>query len=218
MSSLQVEKKGKQLQSVYNTNMKDILLIFFTLLSPLAVFLTMIAFMPHLNTTIKEQLVKAHAYEKVSEQMSTLTADDADSAAINSILQHILTPEYLQGKTETTIDMSYNWIVGTTTIPPVLSFKDIKEDIVRQNPQLLTTIEELSKEVKDAQSFGDIVTAKNPGDKIVVNYKNRTGEHETTITLEESPYFEVATYEKAGKELAKEQTDFRNNWLSTKVR
>lgn len=74
------------------------------------------------------------------------------------------------------------------------------------------------KEVKDAQAFTDIVSAKNPGDKIVVNYKNRTGEHETTITLEESPYFEVVTYEKAGKELTKEQTAFRNNWLSTKVK
>jgi len=74
------------------------------------------------------------------------------------------------------------------------------------------------KEVKDAQSFTDIVSAKNPGDKIIVNYKNRTGEHETTITLQESPYFEVVTYEKAGKELTKEQTDFRNNWLSTKVK
>jgi predicted metalloprotease with PDZ domain len=74
------------------------------------------------------------------------------------------------------------------------------------------------KEIKDAQSFTDIVSAKNPGDKITVNYKNRTGEHETTITLEESPYFEVITFEKAGKELTKEQTDFRNNWLSTKVK
>lgn len=74
------------------------------------------------------------------------------------------------------------------------------------------------KEVKDAQSFTDIVSAKNPGEKIVVNYKNRTGAHETTITLEESPYFEVVTFEKAGKELTKEQTDFRNNWLSTKVK
>lgn len=74
------------------------------------------------------------------------------------------------------------------------------------------------KEVKDAQSFTDIVSAKNPGDKIAVSYKNRTGEHETTITLEESPYFEVVTYEKAGKDLTKEQTDFRNNWLSTKVK
>jgi predicted metalloprotease with PDZ domain len=74
------------------------------------------------------------------------------------------------------------------------------------------------KEVKDGQSFTDIVSAKNPGDKIVVNYKNRTGEHEANVTLEESPYFEVVTYEKAGKELTKEQTDFRNNWLSTKVK
>jgi PDZ domain-containing secreted protein len=74
------------------------------------------------------------------------------------------------------------------------------------------------KEVKDAQGFNDIVASKNIGDKIVVNYKNRTGEHETTIVLEESPYFEVVTYEKAGKTLTKEQTDFRNNWLSTKVK
>ena len=74
------------------------------------------------------------------------------------------------------------------------------------------------KEVKDAQAFTDIVSAKKPGDKIALNYKNRTGAHEATITLEESPYFEVVSYEKAGKELSKEQTDFRNNWLSTKVK
>lgn len=74
------------------------------------------------------------------------------------------------------------------------------------------------KDVKDAQAFNDIVAAKNIGDKIVVDYKNRTGEHETTVVLEESPYLEVVTYEKAGKTLTKEQTDFRNNWLSTKVK
>jgi predicted metalloprotease with PDZ domain len=74
------------------------------------------------------------------------------------------------------------------------------------------------KEVKDMQAFTDIVAAKNPGDKVVVNYKNRTGEHEATITLEESPNLEVVTFEKAGKTLTKEQTDFRNNWLSTKVK
>jgi len=73
------------------------------------------------------------------------------------------------------------------------------------------------KDIKDAQSFNDVVAAKNIGDKIVVNYKNRTGDHETTITLAESPALEVVTFEKAGKELTKEQQDFRNNWLSTKV-
>ena len=73
------------------------------------------------------------------------------------------------------------------------------------------------KEVKDAQAFNEIVAGKKPGDKIVVNYKNRTGDHETTVTLEENPFFEVVTYEKAGKELTKEQQDFRSSWLSSKV-
>ncbi|HEY8783059.1 MAG TPA: PDZ domain-containing protein [Mucilaginibacter sp.] len=74
------------------------------------------------------------------------------------------------------------------------------------------------KEVKDTQAFNDIVAAKNVGDKIVVNYKNRTGDHETTVTLEENPYLEVVTNEKAGKELTKDQETFRNKWLSSKVR
>jgi predicted metalloprotease with PDZ domain len=72
-------------------------------------------------------------------------------------------------------------------------------------------------EIKDQQAFDAIVAAKNIGDKIVVNYKNRTGNHETTITLEENPYLEVVTYEKAGKELSKDQQTFRNNWLLSKV-
>ena len=74
------------------------------------------------------------------------------------------------------------------------------------------------KDITNAQAFNDIVAGKNIGDKIVVNYKNRTGDHETTITLEENPDLEVITFEKAGKELTKDQQDFRNNWLSTKVR
>jgi len=73
------------------------------------------------------------------------------------------------------------------------------------------------KEVKDAQAFNEIIAGKKPGDKMVVNYKNRTGDHETTVTLEENPFFEVVTYEKAGKELTKEQQDFRSSWLSSKV-
>jgi predicted metalloprotease with PDZ domain len=74
------------------------------------------------------------------------------------------------------------------------------------------------KDVKDAKTFNEIVAAKNVGDKVVVNYKNRTGNHETTIILAENPTLEVVTYEKAGKELTKDQQDFRNNWLSSKVK
>jgi predicted metalloprotease with PDZ domain len=74
------------------------------------------------------------------------------------------------------------------------------------------------KEIKDIQAFDDVLTGKKPGDKVVVNYKNRTGNHETTVTLEENPAFEIVTNEKAGKELTKEQEAFRTAWLSTKVK
>jgi len=73
------------------------------------------------------------------------------------------------------------------------------------------------KDVKDEQEFDAIVAVKNIGDKIVVNYKNRTGNHETAITLEESPYLEIVTFEKAGKELTKDEQDFRNSWWSSMV-
>jgi len=74
------------------------------------------------------------------------------------------------------------------------------------------------KEITDAKSFTDIVASKNVGDKLVVNYKNRTGDHETTIILEENPALEVVTFEKAGKTLTKEQETFRSAWLSSKVK
>lgn len=74
------------------------------------------------------------------------------------------------------------------------------------------------KDINDAATFNAIVSGKNIGDKIVVDYTNRTGVHETTVILEENPYLEIVTYEKAGKELTKDQEDFRNNWLSSKVK
>jgi predicted metalloprotease with PDZ domain len=74
------------------------------------------------------------------------------------------------------------------------------------------------KDVKDQKGFSDIIADKKPGDKVIVNYKNRAGVHETTITLEENPNFEVVTFEKSGKQLSKEQETFRNNWLQSKVK
>jgi predicted metalloprotease with PDZ domain len=74
------------------------------------------------------------------------------------------------------------------------------------------------KDIKDAQAFSDAVTSKSIGDKIVVDYMDRAGMHQTTIILEENPALEVVTFEKAGKTLSAEQQAFRNNWLSSKVK
>jgi predicted metalloprotease with PDZ domain len=74
------------------------------------------------------------------------------------------------------------------------------------------------QEAKTLSATADAVKDKKPGDKIAVTYKNRTGTHETTIILEESPAYEVITFEKAGKELTQQQKDFRSSWLSSKVK
>jgi predicted metalloprotease with PDZ domain len=74
------------------------------------------------------------------------------------------------------------------------------------------------KEIKTAEDLADIVTAKKPGDKISVTYKNRSGQHNTTINVEESPAVSVVSFESAGKTLTKEQQDFRTNWLSSKAK
>lgn len=72
--------------------------------------------------------------------------------------------------------------------------------------------------IKDLTSFNEVLKDKKPGDQIRVKYKNRAGEHETTIILEEDPGYEVISYEKAGKTPSTAQLTIRNNWLSTKVK
>ncbi len=74
------------------------------------------------------------------------------------------------------------------------------------------------KDLKTEQDFDDLIASKKIGDKVAINYRNRTGSHQTSLTLEENPALEVVTFEKAGKELTKEQQDFRSNWLSSKVK
>lgn len=74
------------------------------------------------------------------------------------------------------------------------------------------------KKITDAASFNQIIADKKPGDKVQVGYTNRAGNHEITLTLTENPAFEIVTFEKAGQQPNAAQLNFRNNWLSTKVK
>ena len=74
------------------------------------------------------------------------------------------------------------------------------------------------KDIKDAEALNEIVATKKPGDKIAITYKNRSGQHETVITPEESPMYEILTFETAGQTPSADQLAFRNNWLSSKAK
>ncbi|MEO8887045.1 MAG: PDZ domain-containing protein [Mucilaginibacter sp.] len=73
-------------------------------------------------------------------------------------------------------------------------------------------------DIKSVATLNQIIASKKPGDKISITYKNRTGQHETSITLAENPAFEVVTFEKAGQPLTSQQQAFRNAWLASKVK
>lgn len=74
------------------------------------------------------------------------------------------------------------------------------------------------RELTNLASLQAIVNTKKPGDKLAITYRNRTGEHQATITLEENPTLEVVTFEAAGMPLSQEQLAFRKAWLSSKVK
>ncbi len=113
------------------------------------------------------------------------------------------------GQVRTTTDAGFAITSNTTIGTPIYKAGlDVGDVILKAD----------GKDIKDAQAFADIVSAKSIGDKIAVDYTDRAGLHHTTVTLEESPALEVVTFEKAGKALSPEQQTFRTNWLSTKVK
>ena len=74
------------------------------------------------------------------------------------------------------------------------------------------------KDIKNLPDLNAAIEGKRPGESIGVTYKNRTGSHTATVTLEENPAVEVVTYEKAGKTPNPTQLDFRKRWLESKVK
>ncbi|RYE01449.1 MAG: PDZ domain-containing protein, partial [Sphingobacteriaceae bacterium] len=56
----------------------------------------------------------------------------------------------------------------------------------------------------------DLASGKKPGDQIKIDYQNRSGAHQTTITLEENPLLEVVTFESNNQTLTPQQQAFRN--------
>ncbi|MDB5031154.1 PDZ domain-containing protein [Mucilaginibacter sp.] len=113
------------------------------------------------------------------------------------------------GQARTTSDAGFAITTNTTIGTPLYNAGIDAGDIILKAD---------GKDITDAASFSQAIIDKKPGDKITVDYKNRTGAHSTTVTLEENPYFEVVTAEKAGGQLSAEQAAFRKSWLSSKVK
>ena len=74
------------------------------------------------------------------------------------------------------------------------------------------------QDITSNKMLTDLASAKKPGDQIKIDYQNRSGAHQTTITLEENPLLEVVTFESTNQTLTPQQEAFRKSWLSPKTK
>lgn len=72
----------------------------------------------------------------------------AQNPELEAIILASLTPEYTKLKTEEVIDAGYFWITDASTNTPSVSFPEIKEQVLKQNPQLLSELTAMSQELQ----------------------------------------------------------------------
>jgi len=126
------------------------------LFSSLSIFFLILLFTRFYGVSkeeIKAVLIRSNTYSKAVNELTrqidnALTNDNSDQAAalIAPIIKKEITPEYLQLKTEKLIDDTNDWMTEKNNNPPVISFLDLKDKIITQNAQIITTLEELNKE------------------------------------------------------------------------
>jgi hypothetical protein len=128
--------------------MKLLLLLFFTITLPVVVLLTAVLYGGISSQVIKTELSQAHVYPQLDDYLGQLLQNlpsDQQTQTLVGIVEHRLHSDYLQKKTESTLDTSANWITGKTTARPTLSFKEVRDDIAAQDPELITTLQNDAK-------------------------------------------------------------------------
>ncbi len=139
--------------------LKTILILLFAAGFQILLFLLTFTFGSLSTTSIKKDLQTNKTYSILSSQIVTLIDQPSDTQDTQSQADDLLGPfikqqftaEYLQQKTETFIDDTYFWMQGKTTTPPVISLKELKDNINAQNPGLFSQLQELSTQMKEEQ-------------------------------------------------------------------
>lgn len=132
--------------------MKFFIALLFAVFFPLFIFLTTILYTPDITSLLKSDLVKNNVYHQLSNQLGTINTSDVNSAFLGQFIQNKFTSDYLQQKIEKAINDSDDWITGKSQIPPVISFKDVRDDLNTQYPQFIPTIEQAAEQMKQEES------------------------------------------------------------------
>jgi hypothetical protein len=152
--------------------MKFVILLFFVLVTPFFVFLMTLFYGGVSAETLKDSLGKGALYSNLSQFITENSqSEDKELKQLSSFVTDRFTPSYIQQKTELAIDDSYDWITGNSTIAPVVSFSEFKDDLIDKNPQLLNELESMSAELKESAQNAEMTTVEEdmPGDEMAID-------------------------------------------------
>ncbi|MBI4973855.1 hypothetical protein HZC27_04565 [Candidatus Roizmanbacteria bacterium] len=153
------------------TFLKTLLIFFFSLGSTFFIFFFSLRFSGFSTDSLKAALVKEQLYTNalaaVEKQVNSTNTDSAEDplAILWPLLKKEVSPQYLQKKIETLVDDIAAWSTGKSNSPPTLSIQDLKEKIMKQNRQVISTLIEVSKEVRKQQEEA-IRMAKESGQTV----------------------------------------------------
>jgi len=142
--------------------MKFFISLFFIVCFPVVIFLTTILYISDITPLLKTDLVKNHIYNQLSSQLGKLDTGDSNSTIVSQFIQSKFTSDYLQNKVEKAMSDSDDWIKGKTNTPPVISFKDVKDELNAQYPQLLPDIEQSAVQLKQQEAQNPQLAQQNP--------------------------------------------------------
>lgn len=132
--------------------MKVLLLLFFTFTAPLALFLATVMYSVNSTVELKKSLAESGVYAQIH---SYLVKKDAEAEAADELFATLVssrfTAGYIQVKTEGVLDDANNWVIGKSKTPPSVSFKELRDDMVSNHPELLQYLENLPKYAKADQ-------------------------------------------------------------------
>lgn len=135
--------------------------------SPLFLLSLASRFTPITAASIKGELVKTQAYEsavgalntKIEATTADAAADDPVATIIVPFVQKEITPSYVRNKVEKLIDDTAVWIGGGMT-PPILSFTDLKEKLIRQHRDIIDQLQSAADQMTSVQQSA----SEEPGD------------------------------------------------------
>lgn len=124
--------------------MKLTLLFLFAITTPFFIFLSEVLYGGTKPADLKTGLAESTVYKNISEFLintEPVAEQDATSAEISTLIYNRFTPQYIQVKTEKLIDDSHAWITKDGPAP-ILSFNDIKKDLITAHPEFQSQIEQ----------------------------------------------------------------------------